>query len=82
LRAVVEQVGAAAAPPPPPIGATTQAPPPGPAAVTVYCRVIGGVPPDIRPGMTGDARIACGRRPPGAVLGARFLRLIRTEFWW
>jgi hypothetical protein len=54
---------------------------PGPGTVTVYCRV-DRVPIGLFPGMTGDARIGCGRRPAGAVLASRLLRFVRTEFWW
>jgi hypothetical protein len=36
----------------------------------------------VRPGMTGHARIDCGRRPAGHVLGARLMRYVRTELWW
>lgn len=89
LHAVVEQVGAAAASATAGAagtatgGAGAQATAPsGPAAVTVYCRVIGDVPAGLRPGMTGDGRIACGSRSTGAILLSRFMRLIRTEFWW
>ena len=36
----------------------------------------------VRPGMTGYARIDCGRRPAAQVIGARLMRYVRTEFWW
>jgi membrane fusion protein (multidrug efflux system) len=52
-----------------------------PGTVTVYCRLV-GVPASVRPAMTGDARIACGRRPAAAVLARRVLRYVRTEVWW
>jgi multidrug resistance efflux pump len=35
----------------------------------------------LRPGMTGHARIATGRRSPGLILLDRALRYLRTEFW-
>jgi multidrug resistance efflux pump len=48
--------------------------------VTVYCRLDASE--ALRPGMTGHARIGVGRRPAGAILFDRGLRLVRTEFWW
>jgi hypothetical protein len=36
----------------------------------------------LRTGMTGFARIVCGRRPCGEILAFRTLRILRTEFWW
>jgi putative peptide zinc metalloprotease protein len=49
--------------------------------VTVYCRLTEhGA--ELRPGMTGYARIATGRRSLGAILLDRGLRYVRTEFWW
>jgi multidrug efflux pump subunit AcrA (membrane-fusion protein) len=48
--------------------------------VTVYTRVEGAG-EELRPGMVGHARIACGRRPVGAIWVERFLRFLRTEFW-
>jgi multidrug efflux pump subunit AcrA (membrane-fusion protein) len=49
--------------------------------VTVYSR-IDGAGEELRPGMIGRARIACGRRPLGAIWADRVLRFLRTEFWW
>ena len=49
--------------------------------VTVYCR-LENADPELRPGMTGYARIYCGRRPLGEILAERALRFLRTEFWW
>jgi multidrug efflux pump subunit AcrA (membrane-fusion protein) len=49
--------------------------------VTVYCG-ISSARPDLRPGMTGYARVRCGRWPLGRALSEKALRLIRTEFWW
>ena len=49
--------------------------------VTVYCR-LEAPPPDLQPGMSGYARIYCGRRPIGEMLTERVLRFLRTEFWW
>jgi multidrug resistance efflux pump len=49
--------------------------------VTVYCRIDNtGV--ELRPEMSGYARISTGRRPIGAIAIARVLRYVRTEFWW
>lgn len=50
------------------------------AHVTVYCRVDACL-PDLRPGMTGYARVSTGRRSLGTILTDRALRLLRTEFW-
>ena len=49
--------------------------------VTVYCRMktTNG---ELRSGMTGYARVERGESPSGTILAKRFLRLIRTEFWW
>jgi multidrug resistance efflux pump len=49
--------------------------------VTVYCQ-LEEPPAELRPGLTGHARIACGRRTLGAISLERGLRLLRTEFWW
>jgi multidrug efflux pump subunit AcrA (membrane-fusion protein) len=49
--------------------------------VTVYCD-FDNQSADLRPGMTGYARIYTGRHAIGAVLLRRVLRFIRTEFWW
>ena len=49
--------------------------------VTVYCR-LGEHAAELRPGMTGHARIATGRRSPGMIAVDRVLRYLRTEFWW
>ena len=38
--------------------------------------------PDLRPGMTGHARVQCGKSAVGRVLGEKVLRFVRTEFWW
>jgi multidrug efflux pump subunit AcrA (membrane-fusion protein) len=49
--------------------------------VTLCCRL----PNDdveLRPGMTGQARVFTGRQSVGRVLLDRGLRLVRTEFWW
>jgi putative peptide zinc metalloprotease protein len=52
-----------------------------PGAVSVYC-TLRDPPPALRPGMTGYARIDCGRAAAGRVLVKRVLRYVRTEFWW
>jgi multidrug efflux pump subunit AcrA (membrane-fusion protein) len=49
--------------------------------VIVYCRV-NAAPAELRPEMTGYARVYTGRRPIGAILVERALRMLRTEFWW
>src|SRR5262249_2145731 len=50
-----------------------------PSTVTVYCKLKDSD-TGLRPGLTGHARIFCGRRPPGEVLAERALRFLRTEF--
>lgn len=50
-------------------------------SVIVYCR-LDRAPSDLRPEMTGQARVCTGRRPVGATLLDRLLRFLRTEFWW
>jgi multidrug efflux pump subunit AcrA (membrane-fusion protein) len=49
--------------------------------VIVYCR-ISEESDQLRPGMTGYARLYMGRHPVGRILLERALRFIRTEFWW
>jgi multidrug resistance efflux pump len=49
--------------------------------VTVYCQ-LENAPEELRPGLTGYARIYCGRRSLGSIALERGLRLLRTEFWW
>jgi putative peptide zinc metalloprotease protein len=49
--------------------------------VTVYCRLQESD-TQLRPGMTGHARIYCGRRVVGAIMLDRIMRFVRTEFWW
>jgi multidrug efflux pump subunit AcrA (membrane-fusion protein) len=49
--------------------------------VTVYC-CLENPGADLRPGMSGHARIATGSRSPGLILVDRALRYLRTEFWW
>jgi multidrug efflux pump subunit AcrA (membrane-fusion protein) len=49
--------------------------------VIVYCRLTTpGT--ELRPGMTGYARITTGQRSVGAILLNQVLRYVRTEFWW
>jgi hypothetical protein len=50
-------------------------------SVTVYCRLHESS-TDLRPGMSGNARIYSGHRPVGAILLERAMRFVRTEFWW
>ena len=49
--------------------------------VAVYC-ALSGPSAELRPGMTGQARVACGKQPVAKVLATRVLRYVRTEFWW
>jgi multidrug resistance efflux pump len=50
-------------------------------SVTVYC-LLDPTATDLRPEMTGHARIYTGKRRIGAILLDRALRYVRTEFWW
>jgi multidrug resistance efflux pump len=50
-------------------------------SVLVHCR-LEQTPADLRPDMTGFARVYVGRRPIGGILLDRALRWLRTEFWW
>jgi multidrug resistance efflux pump len=50
-------------------------------SLIVYCR-LEDAPDDLRSEMTGYARVETGRRPIGAILLDRALRLVRTELWW
>ena len=49
--------------------------------VTVYCR-LEDAEAELRPGMSGYARIYCRQRPIGTIAIDRILRFLRTEFWW
>ncbi len=49
--------------------------------VTVYCRLDEPA-ADLRSGMTGYARIHCGRGSVASYLGGRMIRYLRTEIWW
>jgi multidrug resistance efflux pump len=51
------------------------------ARVKVCCR-LDAVGSDLRPGMTGYARISTGQRTIGAIVADRAIRLLRAEFWW
>jgi multidrug resistance efflux pump len=53
----------------------------GQSTVTVYVQ-FDGAHEDLRPGMTGHARVQCGKAAAGRVLGEKVLRFVRTEFWW
>ena len=53
----------------------------GQSTVTVYVQ-LDGMNPELRPGMTGQARVQCGRAPAGRVLTEKVVRFVRTEFWW
>jgi putative peptide zinc metalloprotease protein len=50
-------------------------------SVTIYC-LVKNPGAELRPGMSGHARIATGSRSPGLILVDRTLRYLRTEFWW
>jgi multidrug efflux pump subunit AcrA (membrane-fusion protein) len=49
--------------------------------LTVYCQLTSPA-DDLRPGMTGYARVYSGKRSLDAILLDRGLRWLRTEFWW
>jgi multidrug efflux pump subunit AcrA (membrane-fusion protein) len=49
--------------------------------VNVYCR-LQTVPAELRPGMSGYARVYSGKRPMFEIALDRALRFVRTEFWW
>jgi multidrug efflux pump subunit AcrA (membrane-fusion protein) len=49
--------------------------------VTVYCR-LEDAPAELRPGMSGYARIHTGQRSLGQIVVDRMLRYLLTEFWW
>jgi multidrug efflux pump subunit AcrA (membrane-fusion protein) len=51
------------------------------ATLTVYSEVDNAA-GELRPGMTGYARIRCGDRSFGAILLEHSFRYLRTEFWW
>ncbi len=50
-------------------------------SITVYCPLDPSA-AELRPEMTGHARIYTSQRRIGAILLDRILRYIRTEFWW
>jgi len=52
-----------------------------PSTVTVCCGVEDPL-QELRPGLTGYARIYRDKRSIGAILLDRSLRFLRTEFWW
>jgi multidrug efflux pump subunit AcrA (membrane-fusion protein) len=92
LVAEVTRVASTAKDPAPPGGGAVAATAPAtsigemPGHVVVYCTVSSATAAEalsaVRPGMTGHARIDCGRRPVGRVMGERLMRYVRTEFWW
>ena len=49
--------------------------------VNIYCR-LDDPQGRLRSGMTGHARIECGRGSLAAIFAKNCLRFIRTEFWW
>lgn len=48
--------------------------------VILHC-CLRGTPAELRPGMTGYARVYTGQRTLGEIVLDRVLRLVRTEFW-
>jgi hypothetical protein len=48
----------------------------------VHCRAVDGEVPRLYSGMTGYARIDCGRERIALVVWDRVMRTLRTEFWW
>jgi len=50
-------------------------------SLVVYCQ-LDDAGSELRPGMTGYARIECGKEPVGRILLDKVLRYVRTEFWW
>ncbi|MEX2139193.1 MAG: HlyD family efflux transporter periplasmic adaptor subunit [Pirellulales bacterium] len=50
-------------------------------SLVVYCQ-LSDAGAELRPGMTGFARIQCGQKPVGQVLLTKLMRYVRTEFWW
>ena len=75
FRAIVDRIAPVAEAPDPKEGQLQS-------MVPVYCRLTDTAPETLRPGMTGIARISCGNRAMGRVLGDKALRYVRTEFWW
>ena len=53
----------------------------GQSTVTVYAR-LDEASSELKPAMTGYARVSTGARPIGTILSDRALRWLRTEFWW
>lgn len=49
--------------------------------VTVYAR-FHEASSELKPGMTGYARVLTGPRPIGTIRADRVLRWLRTVFWW
>jgi multidrug efflux system membrane fusion protein len=74
LQATVARVAPAAIGPDPKEGKLQS-------TLAVYCTLT-KTPAPLRPGMTGFARVACGKRAMGRVLADKAMRYFRTEFWW
>jgi multidrug efflux pump subunit AcrA (membrane-fusion protein) len=49
--------------------------------VIVYC-LIGRAPAELRPGMSGEVRVSCGRQSVGGRMLEKVMKVVRTEFWW
>ena len=75
LRAEVHRIAPAAAK-----AEKTELTPTSQNTITVYCRLTDES-HELSSGMTGYARIYCGRYSIGRVLGGQLLRYLRTEFW-
>ena len=54
--------------------------PDAPGTITIYATVTDGE--DLQPGMTGYARIDCGRRSIGSILLQRVRQFVRPEYSW
>jgi multidrug resistance efflux pump len=87
FHGTVRRVAPIAAAPPsalnPNVPVTAPAPPPTQNSIAVYCSVDArddGADP-LRPGMTGHARVHCGRTTVGRLLLEKAMRAVRTEFW-
>ena len=49
-------------------------------SLTIYCRMEARI--DLRPGMTGHAKVYTGRRSVGGIILDQTRRTLRAEFWW
>jgi multidrug efflux pump subunit AcrA (membrane-fusion protein) len=81
IFATVTAIAPNAAPLEAPPAGTLPTHPDRPTSVQVYSR-LANPPTALCPGMTGHARIQCGRKSAAAILLGHALRLVRAEFWW